>query len=505
MHKPLALALALALTLPAAGADADARARAVAPFLDEQTFAVARLDLTKFDADTLATTLTDLGGAGADEARDVKESAGHWLGAFRKAGGKDLYVVFSLADFPKVYFAVVPLGEGADAKALADLLDLGVLPPGPREKIGDAVFAGTAATRQRLQSLKPAARPELAQAFAAAGDGAAQVALIPPPHLVRVIEEMMPALPKEVGDGSSKALVRGVKWAAVGLDAPPKTALRLTMQSQDAAAARALDEALGKVLKGVASLKEVRAAVPELPKTLPLLEPRVEGDRVVLSLDGQGLRGVLAPLVRRAVEEVVRVQATEDLQQLAIGMHAYVDNNSGKLPAVANFDKAGKPLLSWRVHILPYIGQEKLYKEFHLDEPWDSEHNKKLIEKMPAAFRGPSHKLSVQGKTVYLAPVGKDTAFTGTSGRRMPQEFTDGTSNTILLVQADDAHAVEWTRPEDLKIDLDKPDAGLGRRAGGYMVALADGSARLVRRTISKETLRNAFTANDGQTLGADW
>ncbi len=502
MHKPIALALTLSFALPAAGADtaADARAKTIAPFLDAQTLAVAHLDLTKLDADALASALADLGAAGADGAKEVKEAAGRWLDAFSKAGGKQLYVVFSLDDFPNAPFVIVPLGEGADAGAIAQLLDLPGLPAGPREKVGDAVFAGSAAGRQRLRAQKPAARPELAQAFAAAGDGAAQAAIIPPPHVMRVVGELMPT-----PDGSGQVLARGVRWAAVRLDAPPKLALRLTIQSQDAAAARALDDTLGKVLKGLAALKEVRAALPDFPKAVAQLEPKIEGDRVVLSLEGEHLRDVIGPLVQRGVMAAARMQAAKSLRQLALGLHRYVDSHH-KLPAVANFDKAGKPLLSWRVHILPFIGQEQLYKEFHLDEPWDSEHNKKLLARMPAVFRGPNRKLSDEGKTVYLAPVGQDTAFTGgANGRRFPAEFTDGTSNTILLIQADDAHAVEWTRPEDLKIDLDNPAAGLGRQAGGYVMALADGSVHFVRPTISKETLRAAFTANGGEVLGPDW
>jgi hypothetical protein len=500
MHKPLALALALALALPAAGADT------VAPFLDEQTFAVARLDLAKLDADALTQALVDLGGLPAEEAADAREGADHWLAAFRKAGGKELFAVFSLADFPDTPFLLVPLGEGADVKALAGLLDLPGVPAGPREKVGDNVlFAGSAAAHQRLRSLKPAERPELTQALAAAGDGALQVAIIPPPHLARVFDEMMPVLPKEAGGGSSRWLTRGVRWAALGIDAPPKMALRLTVQSPDAASAKALAEGVGRVLKSLGEQKEVVAALPDFGKTAALLVPKVEQDRLLLTLDDKETRTAVAPLVRRALIVGARTPTAERMKQLAIGLHRYVEAH-GRLPAVANFDKAGKPLLSWRVHVLPYVGEEKLYKEFHLDEPWDSDHNKKLVARMPDVFRGPSRRLSGQGKTTILAPVGQDTAFTGkTEGRRFPTEFTDGTSNTILLVLADDAHAVEWTRPDDLKIDLAKPDAGLGRQLEQFLVVLADGTVRLVKPTISKQTLRNAFTANDGQVLGADW
>jgi hypothetical protein len=503
MHKSLALTLALAVALPAAAADsADARARAVAPYIDDQTFAVARLDLGKADADALVTIFRALGQADPDEAPDVKR----WLGDFRKAGGKELYFVFTLADAPHIPFVIAPLGEGADAKAIAGLLDFWWLEGGRREKVGDAVFSGWWAALQVVRALKPTARPELAKAFAAAGDGAAQLALIPPPHLGRVVDEMMPVLPREVGGGSSKALTRGVKWAALGLDPPPQMALRLTVQSEDADAAKALNDTVGQALRSLGGQKEVRAALPGFDKMAALIAPKVERDRLVLSLDDKAMRVVLEPLVRRAVLVAAQMESAEHLTKLADRLHAYVDANKQRMPPVANFDGQGKPLLSWRVHLLPYLGEEKLYKEFRLDEAWDSEHNKKIVARMPAVFRGPSRKLNGQGKTVYLAPVGKDVAFTGgADGRRFPNEFGDGTSNTILLVEADDAHAVEWTKPEDLKVDLDRPDAGLARHLGSFLVALADGTVRPVAATVSKKTLRAAFTTNGGETLGPDW
>jgi len=508
MHKPLAIALTLALALPVAAADGDAgaRARTIAPFLDEQTFAVVRLDLTAVDAAAVLKEFGPFGGIDAAGAKDLQTSADGWLADFKKAGGRDVYLVFSLADTPDFPFLIVPLPDGSDAKALAALFNVhaGLFQGG--EKLGDVVFAGSPVARDRLRSLKPAERPELARALAAVGDGAAQMAIIPPPHLVRVFDEMMPVLPKEVGGGSSKTLTRGVKWAALGLDAPPKMALRLTVQSADAAAARALKGALAKALKALGEQKEVGEALPEFDKIVAPLTPQVEEDRLTLALDDKETRRLLEPLVQHAVRVAARNEYSRHLRDLVIGLINDADLHKGRLWAVANLDKAGKPLLSWRVHLLPYLGEEKLYKEFHLDEPWDSDHNKKLIAKMPSAFRGISPKLNEQGKTVYLAPVGKDLAFTGDAvGRRFPHDFADGTANTILLVEADDARAVEWTKPEDLKIDLDHPSAGLGRQSGGFVFAMADASVHFVKPTISKETLRAAFTVNGGDILGRDW
>ena len=83
------------------------------------------------------------------------------------------------------------------------------------------------------------------------------------------------------------------------------------------------------------------------------------------------------------MEEKGRV--IEDLKELALALRSYNDAY-GHFPPAAVSDKSGKPLLSWRVLMLPWIQQGKLFKEFHLDEPWDSDHNKKLLEKMPPLF-----------------------------------------------------------------------------------------------------------------------
>src|SRR5262249_57143177 len=117
---------------------------------------------------------------------------------------------------------------------------------------------------------------------------------------------------------------------------------------------------------------------------------------------------------------------------------------------VVSFGEDAKPLLSWRVHLLPFLGQNELYKEFHLDEPGDSEHNRKLLARMPDVYRSFNVRLKRTGKTVFVLPVGPQTAFPGGPKATRIVELVDGTSNTVLVVTADDVHPVPWTKPEDL-------------------------------------------------------
>jgi hypothetical protein len=153
------------------------------------------------------------------------------------------------------------------------------------------------------------------------------------------------------------------------------------------------------------------------------------------------------------------------------------------------------------VHVLPFLGERSLYEQFHLDEPWDSEHNRALIAKMPAHYKAPGSAVADEGKTNYLGVSGPKAMFSGKEGVRI-QDIVDGTSNTIMIVEADDKHAVEWTRPADYAYDADNPGAGLiGLRARGFLAAFCDGSVRLIPQTADAETLRRLFQYNDGRPV----
>ncbi len=224
---------------------------------------------------------------------------------------------------------------------------------------------------------------------------------------------------------------------------------------------------------------------------------------------GQGLAslpilaGLMLPAVQKTREAAGRVQSMNNLKQMSLAMINLADSNQGVMPAAAICSKEGKPLLSWRVAILPYIEQQDLYKQFHLDEPWDSEHNKKLLAKMPKIYLSPNGE---PGGTMthYRVFHGPGAAFEGKEGVKFPASFTDGTSNTILIVEAQDA--APWTKPDELSFDPKKDVPPLGINGNPYfLAALADGSVRTIQKTISKETLKAAITRNGGEVLGGDW
>jgi type II secretory pathway pseudopilin PulG len=214
------------------------------------------------------------------------------------------------------------------------------------------------------------------------------------------------------------------------------------------------------------------------------------------------LVALLLPAVQAAREAARRNQSLNNLKQVVLASMNYYDKY-GKNPPYATFSDDGKPLLSWRVHVLPFMGEEKLYNEFHLNEPWDSEHNRTLINRMPNTFQNPN--LAEPGQTNYLAVLGKECIFDGTEEGTTLRQITDGTSNTVMFLEADSSHAVPWTKPSDWNYDAKNFKVGLGGlRPGGWLAAFADGSVRFVDNKmdqIDANAVKSLFTRAGGEAV----
>ena len=208
------------------------------------------------------------------------------------------------------------------------------------------------------------------------------------------------------------------------------------------------------------------------------------------------------------------------MKQIGVAMLNYAEAHEGRLPPAFTYDKRGRPLHSWRVLILPYREEEKLYEQFRLNGPWDSSHNITLLPRLPKMYSLP-YRLPVDPgaepfSTFCQVFVGKGTAFDGPQGLLWPKDFPDGTSNTALLVEA--GEAVPWTKPVDLAYASDKPLPQLGgvftgksrfslfgsKRIKGFHLVFVDGSVRFISWEPRETTLRDVITRNDGRALGDD-
>ncbi len=258
---------------------------------------------------------------------------------------------------------------------------------------------------------------------------------------------------------------------------------------------------------------------------------------IITAIVGNILYGIslalLVPAVQSVREAAARVQSENNLKQIALALHSFNDAYR-RLPPAVVYSKEGRPLYSWRVLILPFIEGDHIYKQFKLDEPWDSRNNIRLLGAMPPVYLHPNQDVTRDtSSTCYQVfngpatdrvrpwaafvsspnfplrpfPLVQGTAPVFERGivTRMPASFPDGTSNSILLAEA--AETIPWTKPGDLAYDPHGPLPKLGGFfRDRFIVCMADGSTRFVDpRQVSEITLRNAITVNDGIPLGADW
>ncbi len=208
--------------------------------------------------------------------------------------------------------------------------------------------------------------------------------------------------------------------------------------------------------------------------------------------------GVLIATVARgddADTAAARNATVNHMKQIGIAFQNH-HSTFKRFPPPAILSDDSKPLLSWRVKILPFLEEADLYNQFHLDEPWDSEHNRPLIEKMPEVYRCGASNVGGEYRTVYVVPRGKSTMFSGPGGTPIRQ-IIDGTAKTIALLEVDDDQAVIWTKPEDWMLNLANPTAGLGGHFRGiFLAGAADASVYNLSLTIDPKLFRELLSYN---------
>jgi len=195
-----------------------------------------------------------------------------------------------------------------------------------------------------------------------------------------------------------------------------------------------------------------------------------------------------------------QLRSTDNLKMIALALHNYHAVHE-RFPAPASVSEDGKPLLSWRVAILPFLEEDALYEQFHLDEPWDSEHNRPLANRMPNIYDAPKSTVSGGGRTNYLGVAGASGIFADAQGTRMAQ-IRDGLSNTVMVVEAADTQAVFWTKPGDFDYQRENPIARLvDLQDGRFLAAFGDGSVQYLDKSIGAGALKKLCTRDGGEVI----
>lgn len=189
-------------------------------------------------------------------------------------------------------------------------------------------------------------------------------------------------------------------------------------------------------------------------------------------------------------QEGPRRVGMDHIMQLGLAWHNYLQVH-GTFPPQARYDAAGRPLLSWRVLILPYIDEQALYDQFKLDEPWDSEHNLKLLDKMPAVYAGPVEKVTDTHMTSVVGPVGKGYIFDGKPGRKWA-EVAGAHGTTVSLIET--KTNIPWTKPQDLQGEALAPGELTTLHPDGFLVGVTDGATMFFPKDLPREEFIKRLT-----------
>lgn len=307
-----------------------------------------------------------------------------------------------------------------------------------------------------------------------------------------------------------------VRGGTVTFNLTAPSLLRLVLDIKDADAAANVEELLQQALRMASGgLVLAKQSIPQEARTkfAPLvkladqfvdgMKATKSGTQVVLDVKRPEILDTAGPSIAATIKQSImearsaarRAQQMNNMKQVSLAM---LRDESAKnaFPAAA-IEKDGKPLLSWRVAILPYVEEQALYEQFHRDEAWDSPHNLEVAKKMPSIFQ--STDSPSEGKTRVMLFTGKGAAFDG--GKKVrAADIRDGMSYTILCVEAGPDKAVPWTKPEDLPFDPERPLAALGKiPAQKFIAAFFDGHVEQLK--VDNKTLKALITPDGGEVI----
>lgn len=500
-------------------------------YLTDDVVAVAYLDLAKIDTMGTLEWISQLGFGPDDKQRGqatklmlivqqrLDEAAGF--------GARYVYVLFRPSDITHGGPTwILPVDEQGDPRAVLGMLLSGrpdkfvieyeMRPsflPNYCDVVGNAVVgANTVAQLAEVKAKSVASPREMLEMWNALGDGHGGLLIFGSDNSRRVVRELFPQLPPPFQSINGSLIADDLQWGGFVVDLPPKPHLEILVQANSNQAAKTVNEAVNMALTVGKQLPAAKQLLDDEALRMfdTALRPQLDASRVTIAFDAlfsdlDRLAKVMAPHVKQARAAAQRTTRINRFRRIVLGILNYESAN-GTLPPVGTYAEDGSPLLSWRVHILPYLGDEEqaLYRKFRLDEPWDSPHNKQLLPLMPEVYADPDPNLTLHdrnavGRTTFVVPTGPGTAFSGPEGTTI-RSITDGTVNTLALVEIASMAAPYWTRPKDWVIDPAMPWERLNRTDRDWItIALLDGSVRTIPLSTADETLNALVTIDGGE------
>jgi hypothetical protein len=507
-------------------------------FVQEDTVLVGHINLTKIDVAQIIQNSKPIADAIPPDSLPLVEGGQKYL--TETLGIKEVFIVANLRMFPPQAVIILPKTEKTNTDMIQELTDqYGFTMVNRKDSKYVLIIPKRSWTVSDADSYFnqniPATlvdRPDIAEAFQAVENAPIKLVMAMPEFARKVIKETRPQLPSPFDKLDIVTPLSGLRWAAIGIE-PATSVMNVTAAMTSELAAQntlqSLQEAVPLILDGVPTSFSIfgsgllSVSQPEFKETLlknqdrirALVIPKVEGKNLTVRWEKpqfEEMFNLASPFLKELTtnehDRIKRQPCSTQIRILLLSLHTHHDSQ-GKFPPPFTVDAKGKPLHSWRVLVLPYIEQYELYKKIRLDEPWDSTHNKQFHDQMPTMFRCPACTLGDPKRdTVYCMVVGEETIGVPNGKGISWDKITDGTSNTIALVER--KTPVCWMEPVDVLqehayLGVNKHELGIGsEHLGGVIAGLCDGSVYFMKEDIDHKWLKALLTKAGGENVPRD-
>ena len=505
----------LLLLLPMLSLCAQTSAEKLLPLLDEQSFFLGRIQLGKIDLAKIMIPLVQKKAIPAAEAAAL----GFFLNLQKNSIEKvidEIWFSASARDtatyfLPSIMIKTKPAAKTED---LLNLLKNMPLPINIQTASGQVIRKGqnsilplSFVIREEkgfylleqvgaVKDTKKTKRTDIVQGFDAMGSLPFGAMLFPSKDNPLDLGKIFPSLKKAKGkEGEASGILNGLKLVTLGIYLDPWR-IEMVIQTENSELANDVQKSILKAIQSIPDLVQAQVeevgkdpvfkALAAMVKSVSIMDDKV----TIVITDFDPYFEIAARINEQNQAKAAAALSMNKVKNIATALLAY-HKDKGKFPPAATLSKEGKPLLSWRVQILPYLGHNFLYKQFRQNEPWDSEHNKKFIRRIPPSFRESQENFD-KGTTPFQAPVGIATLFnpggTGTNSIQIINEL----SNTIMLVKVPEDKTAIWTKPEDWEIDISLPAKDLLKGFSNAIVfACADGEVKAIPLKEAEEKIKS--------------
>ncbi len=218
------------------------------------------------------------------------------------------------------------------------------------------------------------------------------------------------------------------------------------------------------------------------------------------------LIALLLPAVQQAREAARRSQSRNNLKQIGLAAHNFLDSNQHFPPRnIEEETQPGEAMHSWTTDMLPYLDQGPLHESIQYAQPWNDPANRLPFATVIPSLINPSNPTAPIGVGGYaVTHYAANSQVMSDQNHLRLRDITDGTTSTILAGDVKDG-VKPWGDPSnhrDPAQGLNSGPATFGSYHTGIVhFLMADGSVRAIRVDIDLETLKRLADPGDGQAV----